>query len=126
VSAVVALAAYALARAGALPAALPGDDLAGVLARTLFDQAIVVALIGVPLIFPDGHLVSPRWRWTIWLMIVAMTAGAIASLFGPGRVDPGGLENPLGVPARGRVTAGLQAFSLVTAPIGFAAATAAL
>lgn len=125
-SAVVALAAYAIMGAGGLPEGRPGASLAGVAARTLFDQALVVALIGIPLIFPDGHLISPRWRWTVALMFVAMASDAISSLIGPGRVEVGGLDNPLGIEPLRPVSTGLQAFSLLAAPIGFVAATAAL
>ena len=63
--------------------------------------AIVVVLIVVPLHFPDGRLLSPRWRWVQWLTVVAITAGAVATLFGPGNDGPFGvglLANPLAAP----------------------------
>ena len=63
--------------------------------------AIVVVLIVVPLHFPDGRLLSPRWRWVLWLTVVAITAGAVATLFGPGNDGPFGvglLANPLAAP----------------------------
>ena len=63
--------------------------------------AIVVVLIVVPLHFPDGRLLSPRWRWVQWLTVVAITAGAVATLFGPGNDGPYGvglLANPLAAP----------------------------
>ena len=63
--------------------------------------AIVVVLIVVPLHFPDGRLLSPRWRWVQWLTVVAITAGAMTTLFGPGNDGPYGvglLANPLAAP----------------------------
>ena len=63
--------------------------------------AIVVVLIVVPLHFPTGLLLSPRWRSVLWLTVVAITAGAVTTLFGPGNDGPYGvglLANPLAVP----------------------------
>ena len=63
--------------------------------------AIVVVLIVVPLHFPDGRLLSPRWRWVLWLTVVAIAAGAVTTLFGPGNDGPYGvglLANPLAAP----------------------------
>ena len=70
--------------------------------QLLEPMAIVVVLIVVPLHFPDGRLLSPRWRWVQWMTVVAITASAMTTLFGPGNDGPYGvglLANPLAAPA---------------------------
>ncbi len=43
----------------------PGADVARLIGDTTFIYPFVVALIGVPLVFPDGRLPSPRYRWVV-------------------------------------------------------------
>ena len=51
--------------------------------------AVRAILIGVPLIFPDGHLPSRRWRFVVWLTIAGMVAFAVVTLFKPGPIAEG-------------------------------------
>lgn len=75
--------------------------------RDLFPEAVVVgfvwighwmwlpamvALVFAILVFPDGRLVSPKWRWVLWLGIVGTTIAAVGAAFGPFQSDPRFLE----------------------------------
>jgi signal transduction histidine kinase len=54
------------------------------------------------LLFPDGHLPSPRWRWFAWTCGIGLVALTFAILFGPGTFADIGhpeIENPLGIHA---------------------------
>ena len=54
------------------------------------------------LLFPDGHLPSPRWRWFAWMCGIAMAIVFVAIWFYPGDfADSGypGIENPIGIEA---------------------------
>jgi hypothetical protein len=52
------------------------------------------------LLFPDGQLPSPRWRWLVWLTAIFIGLGMFVSAFAPGSVDASGAlpyPNPLGM-----------------------------
>src|SRR4029079_16307925 len=52
----------------------PGSALASVVGQALIVYPIVLALVGIPLIFPDGHLISRPWRFVVWRVFVAAAA----------------------------------------------------
>src|SRR6266550_2298589 len=58
----------------------------------LFGQLLVI----LPLIFPDGRLMSRRWLWPVGLFGIAVVVGVIAS-FDPAATAP--LPNPAGIRA---------------------------
>ena len=63
-----------------------------------------VILMGTTLLlrFPDGHLLSPRWKKVEWVAGVALIVTVAAILFTPGDMTDSGypnLANPLGVKA---------------------------
>jgi hypothetical protein len=91
-----------------------------------FSVPIVVVLIGIPLIFPDGHLLSPRWRWIVVLAVVALSGQAFARLVGPGPVGPAEVPNPFALTALAPVAAAFDTFAEWTSIIGFSAAALAV
>jgi hypothetical protein len=59
------------------------------------------AVIVLPLVFPDGRLVSPRWRPVLWLGFADLVLGAASAALIPGPLElqstSSTIENPLGV-----------------------------
>jgi signal transduction histidine kinase len=54
------------------------------------------------LLFPDGHVPSPRWRWFAWVCGVGLVLLFLVILFSPGRFTDSGyprVSNPLGIDA---------------------------
>ena len=90
-----------------------------------FDQPMWVPIVGLPatfliLLFPDGHLPSPRWRWFAWVLGVSMVITILAILFGPGRFEESAFPNvvnPLGSDALRPVLA-VATGAIVMLPIG--------
>ncbi len=124
-AAVYALTAYAIV-AGTSTPPWPTTALAWVVSDAIFIYPVVIVLTGIPLVFPDGHLISPRWRWFVWFVVVAMTAQTMSVALAPGPVGPDGLPNPLAVPALAGVLPILGGFSSLTSIVGFGGAAVAV
>jgi hypothetical protein len=83
----------------------PGAGPARVIGPTLFIYPFLIALIGVPLVFPDGHLPSRRFRWVVWIVLadaIVLSLAALARGLGDRSVnvdvlDAAALEGILGV-----------------------------
>jgi hypothetical protein len=78
------------------PGAVPGLEWIGWVSNWAWVPAILMIVL-LPVLFPDGQPLSPRWRPLVW----AILAGALVSLVGsalvPGIVDAPSLRNPLGL-----------------------------
>ena len=84
------------------PGTLPRPDIALALEGPSWVPGIGLIGTFLILLFPDGHLPSPRWRKLAWLSGAALTLPYVAILIAPGNFADVGhpeIENPLGVEA---------------------------
>jgi signal transduction histidine kinase len=61
--------------------ALPGADLIGTVDQMAWVPEIVLMAILLPLFFPTGKLLSPRWRIVVWVAVAAATATILGGAF---------------------------------------------
>jgi signal transduction histidine kinase len=106
----------------------PGADVLEAVLQPLWAPPITMSAIYLILLFPEGHLPSPRWRGFAWAVAIGIAVGCIAILFLPGTFDDTGhpdVSNPLAIEAlRGPLTVLLAA--LLVIPIGMVGAAVAL
>ncbi|MDP8909482.1 MAG: sensor histidine kinase, partial [Chloroflexota bacterium] len=65
----------------------------------LWVPGAALILVFLPLYFPDGCLLSNRWRPVVWSAVAFSVFGAAISAFEPGEIQDSGFANPLGVEA---------------------------
>ena len=92
----------------------PGTLAMAWLMSWLWVPGVALLLFFLPLYFPDGRLVSPRWRWLARIALVFTVGGAVFSAFSPGEIPAsGGIVNPLGIEALRPVSDRLGTFVFV-------------
>jgi uncharacterized membrane protein YidH (DUF202 family) len=106
----------------------PGVAAAAWLDKLLYAPAVAFILAGVPLTFPTGRLLGPRWRVVVALVVVAVGLSFLQAMFTVGELSDlvPGLTNPLGLPG---AQAWLEVSGLVTSVLAlsmFAASLAAV
>ena len=112
-----------------VPGSVPGAAYLAALGPGLQAAGLVIAVVGVPAVFPGGHLPGPRWRWLAW-----SAAAAAACLFLGNVLSPTSNENrlarwhsPLGLPVRyGNIAGALSAAGVLLAVAAAAGAIAGL
>jgi signal transduction histidine kinase len=60
---------------------------------------LMLQLIFVPVLFPDGRLPSKRWAWLLWTAALTTLIGIIARALSPGLLADSRLHNPVAVHA---------------------------
>ena len=110
------------------PGSLPGGAAVSVVNSSLWVPPIVLMGVYLLLLFPDGHLLSPRWRVLAWLVALdalLLMAGIVLTK-GPVTDGPVPLDaNPLGVlPAA--VTDAMFVVVLPVLPLSILAAAVAV
>jgi hypothetical protein len=78
---------------------LPGAWAMAWLLSWLWVPGVMLLLCFLPLYFPNGRLVSPRWRWVVRLALFFSVTGAAFSALRPGEIQNEGVVNPLGLEA---------------------------
>ena len=77
---------------------LPGARAMAWLQSWLWVPGAMLLLCFVPLYFPDGRLLSRRWRWVVRLALFSCVTGAALSALSPGWFqDEDDIDNPLGI-----------------------------
>ena len=79
----------------------PGGALAVAIAAWTWVPTVGLAGTFLLLLFPDGHLPSPRWRWFAWVIAIGMGLVALAITLGSKTLADNGypnVANPLYVP----------------------------
>jgi hypothetical protein len=92
------LAEYAIYTLLAAPGALPAGEVAAWIGSWLFVPQL--GLVGLLiLLFPNGRLPSPRWKWFVWFGALAILAETVMAALSPGQINlgVGPIRNPLGI-----------------------------
>jgi MFS family permease len=107
--------------------ALPGAMWVGWFATWGFSVPFTIALLLLPLLFPDGRLPSPRWRPVLVLDLAAIVLIALPEMVRSGPIGPSAsFDNPMAWRGDPVVLEILSAFStwspLIALPVAFLAA----
>jgi hypothetical protein len=78
---------------------LPGAQAMAWLLSWLWVPGVMLLLSFLPLYFPNGRLVSWRWRWVVGLALFFCVTGVALSALSPGEIQDEGIVNPLGIEA---------------------------
>ena len=81
------------------PGALPGARAMAWPLSWLWVPGVMLLLAFVPLYFPNGRLISRRWRWVVRLAVFFSLVGAVSSALRQGEIQDSGIVNPLGIEA---------------------------
>jgi hypothetical protein len=78
------------------PGALPAAEIVAWIVRWAWIPTIAVAVLFLPLVFPDGRLLSARWRPAVWIAAGATLLLSTLLALAPGTVDTtsAGVSNP--------------------------------
>ena len=111
-------------RHGAWPAGVAAAWLGG---GWLWLPVSALLVIFIPLLYPTGHLLSPRWRFAVWCAFAFILLAGISNALFPGPLyGQGRLRNPLGLEGSAKLLNGLRGASLIPAIVGAVGALASL
>ena len=92
--------AYALFSIIGEPDPLPLTDFVVWVSFWITMPGTAAIAIFLPLLFPDGHLPSPRWRYVAWGGVALLVSAVVAQMFAPDSyMQFPNVKNPLGITA---------------------------
>ncbi len=84
-------------------------------------------VIFIPLLYPTGRLLSPRWRFAVWCALAFILLAGIGNALFPGPLfNQSRLRNPLGLEGSANLLDGLRSASLIPGVVGGVGALASL
>jgi hypothetical protein len=111
------------------PGSVPGAAYLAAIGPGLEAAGMLVVVVGVPVVFPDGRLPGPRWRWLAWCGVAAVVCLFLGNLLSPYAQQDRlvGWQSPLGLPARyADLADGFSAAGVLLAVAAVAGAVAGL
>ncbi|MGW8226039.1 MAG: hypothetical protein ACWGOY_09900, partial [Anaerolineales bacterium] len=104
----------------------PSYDLVTWFTNWLWMPAFFLPITLVLLYFPDGSLLSPRWRFVSWSASLGIALSVLVVMFHPGPLDYWDLDsNPLGIPSIAPYLDMVANLGFVLLGIGFIGSVAA-
>jgi signal transduction histidine kinase len=84
------------------PGSVPGAAYLAAVGPGLEAAGLLIAVVGVPTVFPDGRLPGPRWRWLAWSAVAAVICLFLGNVLSPTANEDrlARWHSPLGLPVR--------------------------
>jgi signal transduction histidine kinase len=84
------------------PGSVPGAAYLAALGPGLQAAGMLIAVVAVPAVFPDGRLPGPRWRWLAWCTAAAVICLFLGNILSPTTNEArlARWQSPLGLPGR--------------------------
>ena len=112
---------YVLASIFVVPGGLPWTIQLGWLLAWIWVPPLGLALIYLPLLFPNGHLLSTRWRIVAVFGGVAIVGFSLAMALVPGPIQQAKfLDNPVTIPGMSMATYQSVVYPLAIVPLALA------
>jgi two-component system, NarL family, sensor kinase len=125
----LAMASHQYATTGIVldPGSLPFTSAAAWVGSWVWALGVLPVMTLLPLVLPDGRLLSRRWRPVLGVALLAIACAVLGYGFAPGRlVDFPSVHNPLGIAGLAGVTGALQGMALPFSLIATGGAVASL
>ncbi len=105
------------------PGSLPLAPLVAATSSSFWLPAICLSGTFLILLFPDGRLLTRRWRWVAWLSATGLVVGTLSLVLTPGLMPNAGYphtRNPLGAPSALSGVVDILHLSILLVPLAMA------